>query len=172
MTNHAIVVVGETTHAGELFAAGLTDAEIANELGLTLAEVCRLPEYAGARLGPVHVARVERALLDEALPSVTWKEASSPLGVVRLEAERRPNPVAARALLAAIEPERYGDRVDVQVTQRYVVELPAVAQDTAAWLASLPLAGRGATPTGGADPDGNAPSVPSPADFQKKSDIP
>lgn len=155
--------------AGELFAAGLTDAEVADALGIQLADVCRLPEYAEARLGPAHVVRVERELYAAALPGESWREASVAGEIVRLAAYRAPDTAAAKALLAAIEPERYGDRVDVNVTHRYVVELPSVAASTDAWLASLPLAGRGGTPTGGGGVEAT-PLVPPPPNFQKKPD--
>jgi hypothetical protein len=105
--------------------AGLTDGEIAAELDLTIAQVQRLPELQAARLGPVHAARVERSLYEASLPGVTWKEANTLLGTVRLESERRPDTAAAKALLAAIEPGRYGAQVSVSVSVSLASDLAA-----------------------------------------------
>lgn len=118
MTNHAIVVVGETTHAAELFAAGLTDAEIAEELGMTLAAVQALPELQGARLTPNHAARIERAMGAAALPSVGFKDVTDKEGrVTRLEYTIAPDPAAAKVVLPAIDRERYDKAAAPPVAQ-------------------------------------------------------
>lgn len=135
MPDHPVTVA---SLAGELFAAGLTDAEVADALGIQLADVCRLPEYAEARLGPAHVVRVERELYAAALPGESWREASVAGEIVRLAAYRAPDTAAAKALLAAIEPERYspqGPALRVAVTvatfdaagRRQLPEGPGVA---------------------------------------------
>lgn len=150
-----------------LIDAGLTDDEIASQLGLTVAEVQRLPEMQTASLSAVHVARVERALYAAALPGTGWRETATRDGPMRLEYSRDPDTAAASTLLSAHQPQRYGKRAELTVEHRYVVELPAVAPSTADWLASVRAPGGG--PTGGEGWNGNAPTVPSPADFQKNS---
>lgn len=88
--------------------AGCTDAEIAESLGLTLAEVSRLPSVAAARIGPAQVARVERAVYEAALAGESWREQPVAGAVVRLAAYRAPDPQAYKTLLSAYVPERYG----------------------------------------------------------------
>lgn len=91
-----------------LAADGLLPAEIAAALGLSEGAV--LAELGEAWISPAHVSRVEAALLDQAIGGTTWRESPDKLGgVIRLESDRRPDVQAAKAVLAARMPERYGN---------------------------------------------------------------
>jgi len=91
-----------------LAADGMTAGEIAAALGMPLPDVIRELEPVG--LTPAQLTRVEHAVLDEALPGVTWKEQRDPAGgVMRLEAERRPNMAAATLLLRTHKADVYGE---------------------------------------------------------------
>jgi hypothetical protein len=115
--------------------AGLTEAEIASAMGIGRGEVARLPELAEVTIGATHVARLERSLYEAALPGETWSEKATPAGdVVRLSAYRAPDVSAAKALLAANAPRKYGDAPSAAVTHQTVIM--QVASDHAA-VASL-----------------------------------
>ena len=115
------------------------------------------------------VQQTEYALWRKSIGGQTWVESLDRNGLpVRLLRDMPPDVAAAKLFLAAKLPTEYGEHAELTITQRYVVELPRVAESTEAWLASLPLAGRGGTPGIGGPPDRNAWAVPSPADFSKK----
>lgn len=114
--------VRHVTPTQHMLDSGCTDAEIASALGIDLADVQRLPEIAGAQLGPVHAGRVERALYSRAVGGVTWSEKLDKMGDVhKLEADMPADVGAAKAVLAALAPERWGqaagDRVAVVVVR-------------------------------------------------------
>ena len=116
------------------------------------------------------VQQTEYALWRRSIGGQTWVEALDRNGLpVRLLREQPPDVAAAKLFLAAKLPTEYGEHAELTITQRYVVELPRMADSTEAWLASLPIAGRGGTPGIGGPPDRNASSVPSPSDFSKKT---
>lgn len=116
------------------------------------------------------VQQTEYALWRKSIGGQTWTETLDRNGLpVRLLRDQPPDVAAAKLFLAAKLPTVYGEHAELTITQRYVVELPRVAESTEAWLASLPLAGRGGTPGIGGPPDRNASSVPSPSDFSKKT---
>ena len=75
---------------------------------MDVSDVARLPEIASVGLGAPHVTRVEHALYDQAVGGMTWKDTAVAGDVVRLQADRRPDVSAAKLLLAAHVPERYG----------------------------------------------------------------
>lgn len=93
---------------------GLLPAEIAAALGLSESDVlAQLPQD---WVGPAHVSRVEAALLDQAIGGTTWRESPDRAGgVIRLESDRRPDVQAAKAVLAARMPERYGNTEPVRL---------------------------------------------------------
>lgn len=105
-------IVTETiTPARALHDAGCTMAEIAAELGLTEAQVLRLPELADAALGPTHIGRIEQTMYAEALPGEVWSEKLDRFGEVhKLKASRTGDAVKQRTLLAALKPGVYGQQ--------------------------------------------------------------
>ena len=138
--------------ARALHDAGLTDIEIASELGLTVGQVARLPELADALPGPAHAARVERALVEAALPGTSWREVPVAGELQRAESYRPPDVAAAKALLAAHRPERYGAAAQdirpplapiaiqvqfVSVTGKVTGQLPAIDVQSVARLPEL-----------------------------------
>lgn len=127
----ALHVVGTVTPAQHMLDSGCTDAEIASALGIDLADVQRLPEMATAQLGAVHAGRVERALYSRAVGGTIKAEKLDRMGEVHeLVSDLPPDPAAAKAVLAALAPERWGqaagDRVAVVVV-RFPEQLQPVA---------------------------------------------
>lgn len=108
--SHSIVVVGETSHAAELFAAGLTLAEIAVELGITESAAASLPELANLRIGQAHVARLEQVRYTAAVVGqVETVTRTEPDGSEVVTVKQYPPDMATNGeLLAALAPDRYG----------------------------------------------------------------
>ena len=106
-----------------------------------------------------HDAAVTAALYRRAVGGETWAEKLDKFGDVhRLKADVLPDPAAARLWLQARQPDKWGSEPE-QGTRVYVVQLPAVARDAGAWLATVRPAieqqaeGVGGGPTLEADPD-------------------
>lgn len=99
-----------------LAASGFTVAEIADITGMQPADVIAALAASGEVLSVAHVRRAELALLDEALGGETWAEQATPLGVVRLAKDRRPDKAALRQLLEAHGGEKYAKAAPAALT--------------------------------------------------------
>ena len=93
----------------QLALDGLTDAEIAQRLGLPLSEVRASPAVLSA-LTDAHDARVERALYESAVGGETWSQKLDRFGVLHTLRERRPgDPRAQLEWLGRRRPEAWAD---------------------------------------------------------------
>lgn len=116
-------IVGTISPVALMLESGCTDAEIASALGIDLADVQRLPEMQSAQLGPVHASRTERSLyalsVGQACETTTRQMPDGSELVTRKQLA--PDAAAAKAVLAALAPERWGqaagDRVAVVVVR-------------------------------------------------------
>lgn len=125
-------------HVAALAAQALTSDEIAIRLGMTADAVRQHASYASAALTDAHDARAARALWERAVGSVTWSESITRLGErVRLERVADPDVAAAKLYLQARKPQQWGSAAQDASPRVYVVALPPVAQDAAAWLAGV-----------------------------------
>lgn len=102
-------VTGTITPARALADAGLTLPEIAAELGMTEAQVARLPELADMTLTPAHASRVEQALYAVAVGGLVERTTiETERGVNVTERTLPPNHKAAVDVLRAIKPATWG----------------------------------------------------------------
>lgn len=108
-----------------LAADGLLPAEIGAALGLPMGDVlAQLPE---SWVSPALVSRSEAALFSRAIGGTTWREVPDKTGgVTRLESELLPDVAAAKAVLAAYQPARYGQDATppIRVTVNMLGALP------------------------------------------------
>lgn len=102
-----------------LAESGCTAGEIADALGLAVSDVEREIATAGLSLGEAHASRVELALYSRAVGMTVVEERLSRTGEpVELTSQLPPDVPAAKAVLAALRPERWrndGPQLAVQV---------------------------------------------------------
>ena len=95
--------------ARALADAGLTLAEIANELGMSEAQVARLPELADATIGEPHLNRVEQSLYAVAVGGLVQRTVvTGERGQTVTDRQLPPDPKAAQAWLQARRPAQWG----------------------------------------------------------------
>lgn len=128
----------DTDTVASLAAAGLTASEIGERVSISEDVIRSHPDYIGAALGTAHDARVERALYERAVGSITWAESITKLGErVTLRRSADPDVAAAKLYLQARAPARWGAAAQEQGARVYVVALPPVAANSTEWLAGI-----------------------------------